>query len=49
MIEMLESAPLEVGARRGYIRSAWEEVKTGVVEIVQKMFHCGPDIWEDRV
>ena len=38
MKKMKESAPGENGVRRGYIRSAHEEVKRRVIEMVQNMF-----------
>ena len=49
MKEMRESTPGEDGVMIGYIRKAREAVKTGVVEIVQKMFQCGADRSEKSV
>ena len=38
MKEMKKLAPGDAGVKRGYIRSAHEEVKSRVIEMVQKMF-----------
>ena len=37
MKEMKKSAPGENGVRRGFVRSAHEEVKSRVIEMVQRM------------
>ena len=49
MKEMRESAPEEDGVRIGYIKNACEEVKVVVIEMVQKMFECRADRWEESV
>ena len=48
MKEMQESAPGEDGVRIGYIGNACEE-KFGVVEMVQRMYECRADRWEESV
>ena len=49
MKKMREFAPGEDGVIKGYIRNECEEVKSGVVEMVQRMFECRADRWEESV
>ena len=43
MKQMRDSAPGEDGVRIRHIRKAYEDVKVGVVKIIQKMFECRAD------
>jgi hypothetical protein len=49
MNDMHESAPGEDGVRIGFIREACAEVRERVIEVVQSMFECRADRWDESL